>query len=179
MTDKKSPAHSAPKLDNSEGEGLSTVRRKYVPVNYDTRKELLKIISDENLTIKAAAARLGINYSNAKNIAKIYKKERRIEKLPKKPNLTLKEITSPFYSKNSIPLRAALLPFYDANEAQQFLNWKKTKDMEQWQQANSNQSTRSGLDMAGKVLAEERKGSAFNFEAYRIAITDRFSLKLN
>lgn len=183
MNVEKSPAHSASKLDNSEEERLSTARRKYIPVNYNARKELLKIITDENLTIKAAAARLGINYSNAKTIAKIYRKEKRIAKLPKRPKLTLKEITSPFYSKDSIPLRAILLPFYDAKEAQQFLNRskdkKKKKDMEQWQQANSNQSTRLGLDVGAKVLAEEKDNGAFNFEVYRTAITDRFSLKLN
>lgn len=179
MTEVKSPAQENPRLSNTEERKQSSSKRKYISVNYKTRKELLRIIGEENLTIKTAAERLQINYSNAKNIVKVYKKEHRIEKLPKKPNLTLKEITSPFYSRGAIPVKAALLPFYDAQEAQKFLSWtkdkKKIQEMERKQQTSSNQSTRAGVDQLAKLPTEERDGAAFSFETYRFLIPRRFS----
>jgi len=97
-------------------------KRKYIQVDYDKRRELLKLIDTESLTIKTAAEKLHINYSNAKNIVKLYKKENRIEKLPKKPHLTLKQITTPQYIQGNISMDKALLPFYDPLEAEQFMH---------------------------------------------------------
>eukprot|EP00826_Nyctotherus_ovalis_P016124 TRINITY_DN14645_c0_g2_i10.p1 TRINITY_DN14645_c0_g2~~TRINITY_DN14645_c0_g2_i10.p1 ORF type:complete len:182 (-),score=37.00 TRINITY_DN14645_c0_g2_i10:260-805(-) len=179
MTEIKSPAQEDPSINNTEERKQSSNRRKYISVNYKTRKELLRIISEENLTIKTAAERLQINYSNAKNIVKVYKKEHRIEKLLKKPNLTLKEITSPFYTRGAIPVKAALFPFYDVQEAQKFLSWtkdkKKMQEMERRQQTSSNQSTRAGMDHLAKLPTGEKEGPTFSFEAYRFLIPRRFS----
>ena len=112
----------APPSDEIEG---TSSKRKYVQVDYDRRRELLHIIDEENLTIKSAAEKLSINYSNAKNIVKLYKKEHRIEKLPKKPNLTIKQITSAPIFRDSAIYKDALLPFYDPVEAMHFLGRAK------------------------------------------------------
>lgn len=182
MNEIKSPAQEVPEIPEFGDNKLPNNKRKYISVNYNTRKNLLKIINEESLTIKTAAERLGINYSNAKNIVKVYKKEHRIAKLPKKPNLTLKEVTSAFYFRDSIPLKAALLPFYDANEAQQFLNWtkekKKKQDMENQQQVVSNHSTRSGIDLPLKLPIEEKNKHIFDFEVYRSEIIYRFFFEI-
>ncbi len=109
-----------------ESEGLleesksSHGKRRYVQVGYSKRRELLEMVEEGNITIKSAAERLKINYSNAKNIVKLYKKEHRIEKLPKKPSLTLREITCPPFDHDGLPFKTALLPFYDPVEAERF-----------------------------------------------------------
>ena len=59
-------------------------KRDYTKVPEDKRLQLLKIIQNEQLTIKTAARRLGINYSTAKNIVKIFRCEKRVTILPKK-----------------------------------------------------------------------------------------------
>eukprot|EP00826_Nyctotherus_ovalis_P024584 TRINITY_DN18999_c0_g1_i2.p1 TRINITY_DN18999_c0_g1~~TRINITY_DN18999_c0_g1_i2.p1 ORF type:complete len:161 (+),score=18.88 TRINITY_DN18999_c0_g1_i2:276-758(+) len=52
---------------------IKTTKRDYRRVSATKRKELLYLIEDRKLTIKAAAERLKINYSTAKNIAKKHK----------------------------------------------------------------------------------------------------------
>jgi hypothetical protein len=59
-------------------------KRNYIQVDTDKRKELLEVIQEEKMTIKAAAEKLKINYSTAKNFVKLYRKYGRIQKLPKK-----------------------------------------------------------------------------------------------
>eukprot|EP00831_Metopus_contortus_P015838 TRINITY_DN1658_c0_g1_i2.p1 TRINITY_DN1658_c0_g1~~TRINITY_DN1658_c0_g1_i2.p1 ORF type:complete len:189 (+),score=33.41 TRINITY_DN1658_c0_g1_i2:166-732(+) len=56
-------------------------KRAYTCVSSEQRKELLELILRERMTIKDAAERLKMNYSNAKSIVRIFSKERRIEKL--------------------------------------------------------------------------------------------------
>eukprot|EP00826_Nyctotherus_ovalis_P004708 TRINITY_DN11038_c0_g1_i7.p1 TRINITY_DN11038_c0_g1~~TRINITY_DN11038_c0_g1_i7.p1 ORF type:complete len:203 (+),score=36.83 TRINITY_DN11038_c0_g1_i7:186-794(+) len=189
-----------PKTKMSEAQGLSQAglkldaeeikhsptKRKYIPVGYDTRKQLLTIINEENLTIKAAAKRLGVNYSNAKSIFKVYKNEYRIAKLPKKPNLSLKDVTLP-YSRSSVCLKAALLPFYDAKEAQFFLNWSKDsgkrkrekEETEQESKENPIQSAEPEVDPVATSSMGSLNYSIFDFCAYRLEISYRFSLMLN
>jgi len=120
-TSNKNPCQSPSITGMGKEVQETSSRRKYVQVDYDKRKELLHIIDEENLTIKSAAEKLSINYSNAKNIVKLYKKEHRIEKLPKKPSLTIREITSAPLLRDSAVYKDALLPFYDPVEALQFL----------------------------------------------------------
>lgn len=56
-------------------------KRKYMQVGNEQRKELLNMLQNEHLSIKTAAGRCSINYSNAKNIVKIFQKENRMRKL--------------------------------------------------------------------------------------------------
>eukprot|EP00831_Metopus_contortus_P043774 TRINITY_DN3512_c0_g1_i1.p1 TRINITY_DN3512_c0_g1~~TRINITY_DN3512_c0_g1_i1.p1 ORF type:complete len:227 (+),score=28.84 TRINITY_DN3512_c0_g1_i1:173-853(+) len=57
-------------------------KRAYTVVSSKQRKELLDLILKERVTIKNAAERLNMNYSNAKSIVRIFSNERRIEKVP-------------------------------------------------------------------------------------------------
>jgi len=67
-------------------------KRKYSQVDQEMRKELLRIIESEQLSIKLASEKLGINYSTAKNIVRIFRKEKRMNKLPKRVNKALEEV---------------------------------------------------------------------------------------
>jgi len=99
----------------------SATKRKYVQIDYEKRKELIQVINTEQLTIKSAAEKLHINYPTAKSIVKLYRRESRIEKLPKRPNLTIKKITTPLITNDQELLHAALSPFYNMEEAQRIL----------------------------------------------------------
>lgn len=179
MNMKESPNSLALHDDFSEEVRLASGKRKYISIDYNMRKELLKIVNNENVTIKTAAERLHINYSNAKNIVKIYKNEHRIEKLPKKPNLTIKEITAPFYNQDNIPIRAALLPFYDSVEAQQFLTWTKEKQRRSGTCLKkpivySNSSTRSLINSCPTSEVEGKEAMPhFSFDMYKPSIHSR------
>ena len=48
-------------------------KRNYVKVKDECRKKLIEIIKNDMCTIKMAALKLGINYSNAKSIIKSFK----------------------------------------------------------------------------------------------------------
>lgn len=54
--------------------------KQYVLLTNAQRKELIRLIHVEGLTIKDAATRLDVPYPNAKAVNKIFKKERRTEK---------------------------------------------------------------------------------------------------
>ncbi len=58
-------------------------KRAYSTIPQETRLDLLRLIEHDQLTIKEAAKRLGINYSTAKHIVKLFRMERRIHTLPK------------------------------------------------------------------------------------------------
>ena len=73
---------------------LISEKRAYARVGIKERKQLMKLIVEDGLTIKSAAQRLKINYSTAKNIVKIFRREqctgKDIESLHKKEPITLK-----------------------------------------------------------------------------------------
>ena len=106
-------------------------KRAYVPVEYEKRKELLELLNTDATTIKAAAAKLNINYSTAKNIVKLYRKDNRIHKLPKKLPLTLQTITTRPQTGVAVSEQAmydaALRPFYHIKEAEDLLAKAKGK----------------------------------------------------
>jgi hypothetical protein len=106
--------------------GGAAPKRAYVQVEYEKRKALLDLLNSEFATIKSAAAKLNINYSTAKNIVKLYRKDKRVHKLPKKVPLTLKKITT-VPEREQCLCAQALLPFYDAGEAQNMLAKLKPK----------------------------------------------------
>ena len=53
-------------------------KRNYMPVEQAKRNQLIKLVSDDQITIKDAASKLKINYSTAKHIIKTYKKEQEV-----------------------------------------------------------------------------------------------------
>jgi len=77
--------------DSFENSGID-FRRKYTMVSPDLRRELLRVIETEQLTIKIAAQKLGINYSTAKNIVRIFRREKRMNKLPKRVSKALEDV---------------------------------------------------------------------------------------
>ncbi len=121
-TPKEDPCTTHAADASAEESKVSNGKRRYIQVGHDKRCQLLQMLEGENVTIKSAAERLSINYSNAKNIVKLYRKEHRTDKLPKKPSLTLREITCPHTDSSAIPLKSALLPFYDPQEAERMMH---------------------------------------------------------
>ncbi len=71
-------------LNQTSAGAFLASKRGYTKIAEEKRLRLLRMIQDEQLTIKTAALRLGINYSTAKNIVKIFRCEKRTSVLPKK-----------------------------------------------------------------------------------------------
>ena len=61
-------------------------KREYKQIDNWKRRNLINTIMAKKISIKEAAELLGIKYSAAKYIYKQYKKNKRIDVLPKKPN---------------------------------------------------------------------------------------------
>lgn len=55
-------------------------KHNYVQVTNDQRKELIRLIYQEGMTIKKASKQTGIPYPNAKSVNQIYLQEKRIAK---------------------------------------------------------------------------------------------------
>lgn len=108
-----------------------TRKREYNKIPKDIRKQLLETIEEGQLTIKAAAQQLGINYSSAKNIVKIFRQQERIDVMIKtsgrrvvskmlKKDKTLKRFTakrthlavnSQFHNSNAIPNKTSTVKY--------------------------------------------------------------------
>ena len=54
--------------------------KQYTHVTNDQRKELVRLIHEENMSISQAAAKVNIFYPTAKAINKVFKKEKRVQK---------------------------------------------------------------------------------------------------
>ena len=94
---KKSPQLNAELVNEEysdfvENEGYEQSKRKYNQVDLNLRQELLTIIRERSLSIKSASEELGINYSTAKNIVRIYRRENRMNKLPKRVSKALEDV---------------------------------------------------------------------------------------
>jgi hypothetical protein len=63
------------------GQRVPENRRKYEKISNDVRKELIRRVIEEKSTIKHASVQLGVKYSSAKSIIKIYEKTGRESKL--------------------------------------------------------------------------------------------------
>eukprot|EP00826_Nyctotherus_ovalis_P044362 TRINITY_DN4786_c0_g4_i2.p1 TRINITY_DN4786_c0_g4~~TRINITY_DN4786_c0_g4_i2.p1 ORF type:complete len:169 (+),score=21.32 TRINITY_DN4786_c0_g4_i2:141-647(+) len=70
------PSHgkkqAAPKIN-------SMYKREYMRIPKEKRRQLLETIEQEQITIKDAALQLGINYSSAKNIVKLFRLHKKID----------------------------------------------------------------------------------------------------
>lgn len=56
-------------------------RRSYNQIDDKTRFSLVRLITEEQKTIRAAAIELGLKYENAKAIYRVFRLERRITKI--------------------------------------------------------------------------------------------------
>jgi predicted transcriptional regulator len=65
-------------------EKLGGKKRTYIPILEEKRQELLSLVENEGISIKNAAKKVGINYSAAKSIVKVFKETGRLSKLSKK-----------------------------------------------------------------------------------------------
>eukprot|EP00826_Nyctotherus_ovalis_P006498 TRINITY_DN11552_c0_g1_i1.p1 TRINITY_DN11552_c0_g1~~TRINITY_DN11552_c0_g1_i1.p1 ORF type:complete len:151 (-),score=36.65 TRINITY_DN11552_c0_g1_i1:127-579(-) len=61
----------------------SLEKRGYIKVPDKKRRQLIRLLQEEQLTIKAAAVQLDIHYSAAKCIVKIFRQEKRVTALTK------------------------------------------------------------------------------------------------
>ena len=204
-TPNKNPIKEYNEVGSQEELNEAASKRKYVQVGNSRRKELLQIINDENLTIKSAAEKLNINYSNAKNIVKLFKREHRTEKFPKKPILTLHDITYNPHTIESNPYRAALLPFYDPTEEKQLMHKHNAKrslpldspdyrveapfdlKMHDDVEPNSHMNTagQTGNQLSGNIPCSKKSvpldgsSTSFDFMAYTSMILTRYYIPYN
>eukprot|EP00831_Metopus_contortus_P008472 TRINITY_DN1324_c0_g1_i1.p1 TRINITY_DN1324_c0_g1~~TRINITY_DN1324_c0_g1_i1.p1 ORF type:complete len:185 (+),score=0.05 TRINITY_DN1324_c0_g1_i1:104-658(+) len=88
---------------------ISKGKREYSIVSLDKRQELIDLIESQTLTLKDAAEKVGIKYSTAKNIVKIYVKEQRINPKPKRVSKILKQYSC--LEEEGIPLSMSLTQF--------------------------------------------------------------------
>lgn len=63
---------------------VSLAKRSYVKVPDKKRLKLIQLLQETQLTIKAAAAQLGVHYSTAKCIVKVFRQERHVVALAKR-----------------------------------------------------------------------------------------------
>lgn len=63
------------------------MKRQYKKVSDTKREQLIECIRQRDITIKEAAEACGINYENAKAIARVFRKEKRVSKRTKPATL--------------------------------------------------------------------------------------------
>ena len=91
---------------------IDAAKRAYTKVSATARRKLIRNVIEGDLTIKDASKKLGINYSAAKNIVKVFRKREQLNELshdlneakdpnsnPKRPDL----ITKRFYITKVYP----------------------------------------------------------------------------
>jgi len=89
-------------------------REKYNVIANDVRLELIDCVINKGEKIKRAAARLGINYSSAKSIFQVYKKEGRSDKKSSKRNKTKQGSTDKISPKQNF---ASIPPTHHASDS--------------------------------------------------------------
>lgn len=60
-------------VGSNDGRGEKKTKKKYQTANFHQSFELVRLIEEENFTIKKAALQTGLNYSTAKNFLKKFK----------------------------------------------------------------------------------------------------------
>ena len=75
-----SPDYQAEQISQKK-HSIPKRRKKYRIVLSDTRRTLLRLVDDENLTIRQAADILNLNYSTAKTIIQLYRRTGRIDRV--------------------------------------------------------------------------------------------------
>lgn len=119
----KSPCNKKEKVDaedeKREGKKITNqgCKRQYIQIDIEKRKELLEELEKNNTTIKNAAEKLNINYSTAKNIVNVYRREKRIHTLPKRNSCNFKTNEN----GGHIP-QSGMMSFYNAEEAEQMMS---------------------------------------------------------
>lgn len=144
-------------------------KRKYSQIDYDVRQQLLQIIDKGQLSIKTASEQLGINYSTAKNIVRIYRREKRVHKLPKRVSKAL-EIVLGSWKK---PIRK--LPRFVAKKCKLFAEQRlglANKELAGSELSRLSQNTdHSKCSLSGFSETLEEK-PRFNFLVYRHQILE-------
>lgn len=79
-TTKQKKKDDIPRTPSGRRKYPETRRKTYTLLTDDAREQLIKLVKEDGLTIKAAATSLGLNYSTAKTIFHVYRKEGRIKK---------------------------------------------------------------------------------------------------
>jgi len=96
-------------------------KRPYIKVSSPKRYQLIELVVKERLNIKAAAVQLGINYSAAKHIVKLFKQERRPRSYTKESKVG--ENTEP----KKLRSRMTLNPISDFGTSNKTLEFIATK----------------------------------------------------
>ncbi|MDR3549381.1 MAG: helix-turn-helix domain-containing protein [Candidatus Pacebacteria bacterium] len=159
------------------------LRRKYTQIDSKRRQELLLAIDESRSSIKSISHRLGINYSTAKNIVKIYRKENRIEKLPKHPARPRQTAQDPGEGKERhvIPLeekKDAPLPRFIAKKCPLFVK-EKLKDTASHDEQNaesekSHPPKRICFVGRGEDIYHDYARPIFDFQAYSSIILEMY-----
>eukprot|EP00826_Nyctotherus_ovalis_P037507 TRINITY_DN3422_c0_g1_i2.p1 TRINITY_DN3422_c0_g1~~TRINITY_DN3422_c0_g1_i2.p1 ORF type:complete len:184 (+),score=26.36 TRINITY_DN3422_c0_g1_i2:215-766(+) len=141
------------------------IRRQYVQVGVELRRRLLDVIGTKRLSIKAAANEVGINYSTAKNIVKIYRRERRTHKLSKK---SAKEVES----EKGVRLERV-------KKVSRFMA-RKCSLFEENEPLSSAEAINSAIESNNAMVSLENKrdekitGPVFNFLVYKHLIVENW-----
>eukprot|EP00826_Nyctotherus_ovalis_P047615 TRINITY_DN549_c0_g1_i17.p1 TRINITY_DN549_c0_g1~~TRINITY_DN549_c0_g1_i17.p1 ORF type:complete len:180 (-),score=16.76 TRINITY_DN549_c0_g1_i17:221-760(-) len=159
----KSKAKESLPDNDSKMEGTS-VKQVYSQVDFTLRKELLHVIGKEQLSIKSAASKLGINYSTAKNIVRVYRKENRVNKLPKRVSRALANVLNKQKQPPKKVTRFSAKTF-SLVEKEAIPSVENTK----FEDAKSKEEKL--VPMEDK---EERKGPTFDFSVYRSLIAEHW-----
>eukprot|EP00826_Nyctotherus_ovalis_P046370 TRINITY_DN5234_c0_g3_i1.p1 TRINITY_DN5234_c0_g3~~TRINITY_DN5234_c0_g3_i1.p1 ORF type:complete len:170 (-),score=27.52 TRINITY_DN5234_c0_g3_i1:352-861(-) len=70
---------AAQSMTQERAKDMSAYKRVYTRIPREIRRRLLEGLALGEMTIKAAAKELGINYSSAKNIVKIFRQQNRVD----------------------------------------------------------------------------------------------------
>lgn len=146
--------------ENPQKNGIVSKKRAYIQVDYEKRLELLEQIQKDHSTIKAASEKLKINYSTAKNIIKLYRKESRIHKLPKRGGLGIRHIGDSFKISPENLLCSDLLP----------KNVPENKEIESLFRFNYKTTSLSGRIAEAKIGDQCVTDSAFKRKMKKIDI---------
>lgn len=99
-------------------------KKRYHPIIDNIRKELIDAVSNKGEKIKEAAERLQINYSSAKSIFQVFKKEGRLNRkvlirktIPETQDSTSTKVTDEVKTPSSIQIDSTETPVIEAQKA--------------------------------------------------------------
>ena len=107
-----------PKEQKSIGGPRDTLKRAYTKVSTAARRQLIRNVIEGELTIKDASKKLGINYSAAKNIIKVFRKREHFSELSHDPN-EVKDLSSNSKRPELITKRFSITKVYPGIEPTQ------------------------------------------------------------
>ena len=97
------------------------VKRPYLKIEDERRTQLLKMVEEEQISMKEASKRLHINYYSAKTIMQTYRKKGRIHKKLTRDRARkfVSQITLPLPNEKSMASSEVLKPVFEVQKSSQ------------------------------------------------------------